>query len=79
MNGLAVTTNSETSFKNGTAANIAMSTFLEIEGKVNAAGVLLANKIEFKETESNTELEGRIESINVAAKAASCFWKNYCY
>lgn len=68
VNGLRVTTNSETSFKNGTAANIAMSTFLEIEGKVTATGVLLANKIEFKETESNTELEGRIETIDVAAK-----------
>ena len=61
VNGLAVTTNSETRFINGTSTNIAMSTFLVIEGKVNAVGVLLADKIEFKETESNTELEGRIE------------------
>ena len=68
LNGLAVTTNSETRFINGTAVNIAMSTFLEIEGKVNASGVLLADRIEFKQTESNTELEGFIATINIALK-----------
>ena len=48
VSGLAVTTNASTVFLNGTAADILPNSKVEVEGQVNASGVLVAKKLEFK-------------------------------
>ena len=39
---------------------------MEVEGTVNASGVLVAKEVTFKEIESISELEGNIQSIDIA-------------
>ena len=73
LNGLIVTTNAETEYKNGVAADITLNTFLEVKGQVNRAGVLVAKEISFKDTESAIELEGNIESINLSGNEIIIF------
>jgi hypothetical protein len=51
VNGIAVTTTQNTRYKQGTAADVALNILLEVEGKVNAEGVLVAEKIEIEEYE----------------------------
>lgn len=65
LNGLMVTTDAATEYDNGVATDIALNSFLEVEGQINTAGVLVAEEISFKETESAIEVEGNIESINL--------------
>ena len=66
VNGLISTTTSATEYKNGSATNLALNSFVEVEGFVNAAGILIANEISFKDSESSVELNGLIQSTNLA-------------
>lgn len=63
VNGVASTTNSTTEFEGGSLDALQLDARLEIEGVVNASGVLVADKIEF-EAESNLELEATVESVD---------------
>ncbi len=51
----AVETTSETSFKDGFAGDIALNVHLEVEGTVNAEGVLIAEKISFPDNEDDSD------------------------
>lgn len=66
VNGLKVTTTSTTRFKNGAPSDIALNSFVEVEGAVNAAGVIIARKVSFEETDSAIELKGQLQSIKLS-------------
>lgn len=67
VNGIPVTTTSQTQFKNAPASTLAADVFVEVEGVVDAAGVLVANQVafEFENSPDGIEIEGNIVSINV--------------
>ena len=49
VEGVAVTTNGQTLYENGVAGDLAGNRKVEVEGDLNTAGVLVAEKIEFKQ------------------------------
>ena len=49
VNGVPVTTNSETVYKGGIASDISEDSEIEVKGKVNNNGVLVAEEIEFED------------------------------
>jgi hypothetical protein len=49
VNGIPVTTNSETEYKNGVASDIFENTPLEVKGKINNSGILVAQEIDFED------------------------------
>lgn len=48
VENVPVTTNAQTVFENGSAADLALNRKVEVEGDINAAGVLVASKVEIK-------------------------------
>jgi hypothetical protein len=48
VEGLPVTTNGQTVYENGAGGDVALNRKLEVEGELNAAGVLVATKVEIK-------------------------------
>ncbi len=64
--GRAVTTTSTTRYENGAATDIALNVKLEAEGSINAAGVLVASKIQFKRA-NHAGLEGVVDSVTANA------------
>jgi hypothetical protein len=58
VEGVTVATNGNTEFENGTSADLALNRKVEVEGEVDASGILVAEKVELK-------LDGvvRIESL----------------
>jgi len=66
VNNRAVTTTSTTSFEGGLVSALALNVEVEIEGKLNSAGVLVADKISLHQ-EANVRIDGNVESIDTAA------------
>ncbi len=64
--GKPVTTTSTTRFENGSAADLALNVKVEAEGQVNASGVLVANKVQFKR-QGSARIEARVDSVDRAA------------
>ncbi len=64
--GLAVTTSSQTSYENGTAADLGLNVKVEVEGKLNSTGVLVATQIEIRRTGS-VRVEAVADSVDAAA------------
>lgn len=66
VNGQAVTTNADTRFEHGIAADIQLNSLLEVEGNINAAGVLVATEVSLEQSDEAAalELEGRITALN---------------
>lgn len=62
--GIAVTTNAQTRYGNGMITNLATGVKVEIEGRVNDSGKLLANEIEF-EHKINNKIAGKITNITL--------------
>lgn len=60
--GRAVTTTSSTVFEGGTAADLALNAKVEAEGTINASGVLVAVKIQFKRG-NNAGLAGVVDAV----------------
>jgi hypothetical protein len=52
-------------FRRGTAADIAVGVFLEIEGALGEGGVLLAREITFEDRE--VDIEGPVDAVDTAA------------
>lgn len=65
VNGQRVTTTTGTTYQNGTTANLALGARVQVEGQLNAAGVLAASKVEFK-AGTSTRAVATVGSINVA-------------
>jgi len=49
VNGIITTTNSETTYKYGTAGDIQLNTSLEVEGRIDSSGILVAEEIKFED------------------------------
>ena len=64
--GQRVTTNAATRYEGGTAANLALDVNVEVEGGFDAAGRIVATKVEFRRA-SDVEFAGAVESVNLAA------------
>ena len=60
VNGTPVTTNAGTSFSNGSAGDLALNVAVEVDGELNANGVVVADSIDF-EQEGTLELRGAVE------------------
>lgn len=65
IGGRPVTTTSATRYEGGTAADLALNVKVEAEGAFDAAGVLVATKVQFKRT-SNAGVAGLVQSVNAA-------------
>ena len=66
LNQRAVTTNNATKYKHGVATNIHLNASLEIKGIINANGLLVAEKVEFKAGDSDDDEDnsGQHDSAN---------------
>lgn len=66
--GITWIANSQTTFENGSAANLASGVSLSVKGELNSSGQLIAQKIEFKKSSSN-EIVGEVTGISADASA----------
>ncbi|MCU0937787.1 MAG: DUF5666 domain-containing protein [Burkholderiaceae bacterium] len=66
VNGRNVVTTATTRFVGGSAADLANDVKVEAEGTVNAQGVLVASKIEFKQV--RVLLHGRVTAVDTTAR-----------
>lgn len=67
VDGVRVRTTATTAYQNGTVASLAPNVKVEVEGVVDAVGVLVADFVEIQETGS-IRLEGDIEQIDTAGQ-----------
>jgi len=70
--GQRVATTAATQFSGGTPANLAANARVEVEGTFDAAGTLVASKLEFKQA-SELRATGTIESLNAASSTLTVF------
>jgi len=70
LNGQTVTTNSTTTYENGSADNIQLNVHLEAEGELNADGVLVADEIEFK-ISNDVEIYAPVTAIDMTNMTVS--------
>lgn len=68
----AITTTGATTYVNGNAAGLRLNVKVEAEGSFNAAGTLVATKIDFK-PDNSARLLGTIDSINAGNSSVSIF------
>lgn len=59
----AVTTNAGTEFEEGTASDLGVNVKIEVEGELNGAGVLVADKVKFKRS-GVIRIEASVEAID---------------
>ena len=64
--GLAVTTNAQTVFSGGTATDLGLDVKIEVEGTLDAAGVLVASKLDIRRA-SAVRFAARVDSVNAAS------------
>jgi hypothetical protein len=64
--GQRVTTTASTRYENGTAADLELDVKVEVEGRIDANGTLVASEVDFKRR-SSARLTGPVESIDAAA------------
>ncbi len=62
VEGIPVTTNAQTTYENGTSADLALNRKVEVEGEINASGVLVADEVEFKPT-GELRVESLVEDV----------------
>lgn len=67
--GVTVTTDGNTEFEGGTSADLALNVKVEVEGEVNASGVIVADKLEIRvqPDEANVVIIGDVDTVNTAA------------
>jgi hypothetical protein len=70
--GQRVTTTAATVYEGGTSVALALDVAVEVEGRFNASGVLVASKVQFRR-DSDTEFSGRVDSINAAGNSLVVF------
>jgi hypothetical protein len=62
VEGVRVTTNAQTTYENGTSGELALNRKVEVEGEINASGVLVAESVEFKPT-GELRIESLVEDV----------------
>ncbi len=70
--GQRVTTTASTTYEGGTASSLALDVPVEVEGRFNASGVIVATKVQFRRG-SDTEFSGRVDSVNAAGNSLVVF------
>ena len=65
VEGFPVTTNAQTVYENGTSADLALNRKVEVEGAINAAGVLVADDVEFKPS-GDLRVESLVEDVQAS-------------
>ena len=60
VEGIAVTTNAQTVYENGTSADLALNRKVEIEGSVDASGRIVATEVEIKQS-GTVRIESTVE------------------
>lgn len=60
--GVPVTTNGSTNFVNGAAADLALNTKVEVEGSIDAGGLVTATEVEIK-LANFIRIEGRVDAV----------------
>jgi hypothetical protein len=70
VEGIPVTTSASTVFENGTSADLAINRKVEVEGIMNASGVVVADKVEIK-LANFIRIEGMVDAI--AATSVTIF------
>ncbi len=63
VSGFPVTTNGGTEFEGGTAGDLGLNVKVEVEGDLNANGVLVADEIEIRR-KSIVKIEGLVDSVD---------------
>ena len=63
--GVSVTTNAQTAFNGGTAADLGLNVKVEVEGIVGANGVLAATKVDIR-GDAGVRLTAQVDSVNAA-------------
>lgn len=66
--GQRVTTTATTTYEGGSAADLRLDASIEVAGGFDASGRIVAQKIEISR-DSDLELSGRVDSVNVSANA----------
>ncbi|MEO1245378.1 MAG: DUF5666 domain-containing protein [Pseudomonadota bacterium] len=66
VNGVPVTTNASTSFDDGSSTDLALNVAIEVEGEVNASGVIVAESIDFEQV-GTLELRGIVEAVGTSS------------
>lgn len=74
VNGQKITTTGSTRFENGDASALAADVEVEVEGSVNAEGVLVAKEIAFRH-QAEMEVQGKVEAVDRAAGAITILGK----
>ncbi|MDD5393948.1 MAG: DUF5666 domain-containing protein [Thiothrix sp.] len=69
VNGQSITTNVQTQFEDGTVNDLSVDALVEVDGTVNAQGVLVADEVSIKQSASQPiiEREGTVSSVDVGA------------
>jgi hypothetical protein len=67
INGLPVTTTTETRYNNGNVNYLNENVFIKLKGTVQTTGVLIAENISFETQQAITEVEGAIQAIDLIA------------
>ncbi len=73
VDGFPVTTNAQTVFDDGTSAMLAVGVRVELDGVLDANGVLVATKVDFEDREDSAqvEFEARVEAVDTAASTVT--------
>lgn len=66
VGGIPVTTDGNTDFEDGNAADLGLNVRVEVEGRVGANGIVLADEIEFEE-DGELRIEADVDAVDVAA------------
>lgn len=66
VTGKPVTTTANTTYRNGSASDLALDVKVEAEGSIDANGILVATKIEFKRR-GDARIAAPVDSVNAAA------------
>ena len=66
VEGVRVTTTGSTTFTNGTSADLGLNRKVEVEGSINASGVVVAANVELK-LSNFIRIEGRVDAVGAAS------------
>jgi len=69
VEGVRVSTNAQTVYENGTSADLALNRKVEVEGEINAAGVLVAEEVEIKAS-GFVRIESLVEDVQAGQLTA---------
>jgi hypothetical protein len=70
--GQAVTTTAGTEFENGVADDVALGVKVEVEGRIDDNGVLVAEKVSLRR-ENDVRIEGLVDAVDASAGTLSVF------